>query len=62
MWWSGWLRWMDEHDVLIPMGKERAERAEHLMVEERRRAEQERQRAERLAALLRRSGIDPEQG
>ena len=69
VWWSGWLRWMDEHDVLIPMGKERAERAEHLMVEERRRAEQERQRAEqerqraeRLAALLRRSGIDPEQG
>ena len=37
------------------MGKERAEHAERLMVEERRRAE-------RLAALLRRSGIDPEQG
>ena len=69
VWWSGWLRWTDEHDVLIPMGKERAEHAERLMVEERRRteqerqrAEQERQRAERLAALLRRSGIDPEQG
>ena len=60
VWWSGWLRWTDEHDVLIPMGKERAEHAERLMVEERRRAEQERQRAERLAALLRRSGIDPE--
>ena len=46
MWWSGWLRWTDEHDVLIPMGKERAEHAERLMVEERRRAEQERRRAE----------------
>ena len=72
VWWSGWLRWTDEHDVLIPMGREqrqradqegqradqerqRAEHAEHLLSEERRRAE-------RLAALLRRSGIDPERG
>ena len=65
VWWSGWLRWMDEHDVLIPTGREqrqradqerqRAEHAEHLLSEERRRAE-------RLAALLRRSGIDPERG
>ena len=77
VWWSGWLRWTDEHDVLIPTGREqrqradqegqradqerqradqerhRAEHAEHLLSEERRRAE-------RLAALLRRSGIDPE--
>lgn len=37
---STWLRWTDEHDVLIPTGKERADR---------------------LEALLRRSGIDPEQ-
>ncbi len=44
---SSWLRWTDEHGVLIPTGKEDAER--------------ERRRAERLAALLRRSGIDPEQ-
>ncbi len=44
---STWLRWTDEHGVLIPTGKEDAER--------------ERGRAERLAALLRRSGIDPEQ-
>lgn len=57
-----WLRWMDEQDVLIPTGRERAEQerqrvdqVEHLLV-------QERQRAERLEALLRRSGIDPEQG
>ena len=46
VWWSGWLRWTDEHDVLIPMGKERAEHAEHLVVGERRRAEQEHRRAE----------------
>ena len=59
-----WLRWVDEHGVLIPTGREqrrradeehrRAEHAEQLLVEERRRAE-------RLATLLRRSGIDPEQ-
>ena len=65
VWWSGWLRWTDEHDVLIPTGREqrqradqerhRAEHAEHLLSEERRRAE-------RLAALLRRAGIDPERG
>ena len=58
---SRWLRWMDEHDTMIPTGGERAdeehrraERAEQLLAQERRRAE-------RLAALLRRSGIDPEQ-
>ena len=46
---------------MIPTGRERAD-------EEHRRADhaeqllaKERQRAERLAALLRRSGIDPEQ-
>ena len=52
---STWLRWTDEQAVLIPTGKERAEQAEHLLAEER-------QRAERLEALLRQSGIDPEQG
>ena len=46
VWWSAWLRWTDEHDVLIPMGKERAEHAEHLVAEEHRRAEQEHRRAE----------------
>ena len=50
-----WLRWTDEHGALIPTGRERAEHAEQLLAEERRSAE-------RLAALLRRSGIDPEQG
>ncbi len=59
---GAWLRWTDDHDVLIPTGKERAdqerqraEQIEHLLV-------QERQRVERLEALLRRSGIDPQQG
>jgi hypothetical protein len=49
-----WLRRTDEHGVLIPTGKEQAE-------QERQRAEQEHQRAERLVALLRQSGIDPDQ-
>ena len=44
---SRWLRWVDEHGVLIPTGRERAD--------------EQYRRAERLAALLRRSGIDPEQ-
>ena len=47
---SRWLRWVDEHGVLIPTGRE-----------QRLRADEEHRRAERLAALLRRSGIDPEQ-
>ena len=69
-----WLRWVDEHGVLIPTGGERAdderrraEQVQQLLVEERHRADaeshradEERRRAERLAALLRRSGIDPE--
>ncbi len=72
---SAWLRWTDEHGVLIPTGKEDAERERGSAEQERRRADQERRRAdqergradqerrraERLAALLRRSGIDPEQ-
>ena len=62
-----WLRWTDEHGVLIPTGKERAEQERQRADQERQRAEQERQRAdqeqqraEHLAALLRRAGIDPE--
>ena len=43
-----WLRWVDERGVLIPTGRE-----------QRRRADEEHRRAERLAALLRRAGIDP---
>ena len=41
--------------------RQRAEHVEQLLAEERRHAEQEHRRAERLAALLRQSGIDPGQ-
>jgi hypothetical protein len=41
-----WLRWTDEHGVLIPTGKERAEQERQRAEQERQRAEQERQRAE----------------
>jgi hypothetical protein len=41
-----WLRWCDQKGVLIPTGRERADRAED--------------RAERLAARLRELGIEPE--
>ena len=56
-----WLRWTDEHGVLIPTGKERAEQAEQRVEHAEQLLAQERQRAERLAALLRQAGIDPEQ-
>ena len=53
---SRWLRWMDEHGMLISTGREQRQRAEHV---EQLLAE-ERKRTERLEALLRQSGIDPE--
>jgi Uma2 family endonuclease len=63
-----WLRWTDEHGVIIPTGKERAEQEHQRAEQEHQRAEhaeslltQERQRADRLAELLRRAGIDPDQ-
>ncbi len=70
-----WLRWTDEHGVLIPTGKERAEQAERQAEQEQQRAVQADQRAvqadqravqadqraARLAALLRQAGIDPEE-
>jgi Uma2 family endonuclease len=48
-----WLRWCDQAGQLIPTGAERAEQAEN-------QREQERQRAERLAAQLRALGVEPE--
>jgi Uma2 family endonuclease len=42
-----WLRWWNDRGEMLPWGKERAE--------------QERQRAERLAAQLRAAGIEPEE-
>jgi hypothetical protein len=41
-----WLRWTDEHGVIIPTGKERAEEERQRAEQEHQRAEQERQRAE----------------
>lgn len=48
-----WLRWWDEHDHLLLWGGER-------VAQEHQRAEQERQRAARLAAQLRAAGLEPE--
>jgi Uma2 family endonuclease len=48
-----WLRWWDQEGNLIPTSAERADI-------ERGRAEQERQRAERLAEKLRALGVDPD--
>lgn len=50
-----WLRWWDASGNLLLWGVER-------LAEERQRTEQERQRADRLADLLRAQGIDPDQG
>ena len=69
-----WLRWVDGNGNLLPTGKERAEqesaRAEQESLraaQERLRAEEERtraehayQRVERLAAMLRELGVDPD--
>jgi Uma2 family endonuclease len=50
---GNWLRWWDEQGNLLLWGFELAEK-------ERQRAEQEHQRAERLAAQLRAAGIEPQ--
>ena len=63
-----WLRWTDADGNLILTGKERAEQ-EHQRAEQERldkeqtlqQLAQERQRADRLAALLRQLGYDPGQ-
>lgn len=48
-----WLRWWDEQENIQPWGTEK-------IAQESQRAEQEYQRAERLAAQLRTMGIEPE--
>ncbi len=48
-----WLRWWDELGEMMLWGSE-------LSLKERSRAEQERERAERLAAQLRAAGIEPD--
>ncbi len=50
---STWIRWHDRSGALLLTGAERAE-------QERLRAEQEYQRAERLAAQLRTLGVEPD--
>jgi len=47
-----WLRWCDQQGQVIPTGRERAEKLEQHIG-------QERQRADRLAAKLRELGVDP---
>lgn len=63
-----WLRWADENGDLIPTGKElaekeRAEKEKERAEKEKERAEKEaaQQRAEKLAAMLRELGHDPNQ-
>ncbi len=48
-----WLRWWDEAGQLLPWAVE-------LVKQERQKAEQERQRADRFAEILRSQGIDPD--
>ncbi len=63
-----WLRWTDEEGGLILTGKESAMEARQSAIQERQRAdaaqeraEAARQRVERLAAMLRQAGLDPDQ-
>jgi Uma2 family endonuclease len=62
-----WLRWWGGNGQLLPTGEERVELAkqqlaqtERQLAQARQETEQAQQRAERLAALLRAQGIDPE--
>jgi Uma2 family endonuclease len=55
-----WLRWYDAQGNWIPTNAERADREKGLRQQAEQRAEQERQRAERLAQMLRNQGIDPD--
>ncbi len=55
-----WLRWWDASGNLLPWAVESVAKAQQLAEQERQRAIQQQQRAERLAALLRSQGIDPD--
>ena len=54
-----WLRWFAD-GVMVPTGPEQAQAERERAQAERERAETEHERAERLAALLRAHGIDPD--
>ena len=63
-----WLRWWDAQGALVPTSEERAaqaqEQARQAQEQARQAQEQARQaqeRAERLAAMLRSMGIEPDQ-
>ncbi len=53
-----WIRWYDQHNTLLMTGAEQRQRAE----QEQRRASKAERRAERLAELLRKHGIAPDNG
>jgi Putative restriction endonuclease len=55
-----WLRWCDQSGQVIPTGSERVEAESRRAADAVLKAEQERQRADRLAARLRELGIDPD--
>ena len=55
-----WLRWCDQNGNLISTGKEQIEQERRQKEQAEKEAAQERQRAERLAQLLRETGIDPD--
>jgi Uma2 family endonuclease len=54
-----WLRWTDREGRLIPTSAEWVRREQQRATEAEKQAEQERQRAERLAARLRELGVEP---
>ncbi|MEB3182500.1 MAG: Uma2 family endonuclease [Nostocaceae cyanobacterium] len=54
-----WLRWYNASGW-IPTAVEKSQQVELQLAQERQRAEAERQRADRLAQLLRAQGIDPD--
>jgi hypothetical protein len=55
-----WLRWTDENGALILTGKELAEKERAEKEKERAEREAVEQRAEKLAAILRELGQDPD--
>jgi hypothetical protein len=55
-----WLRWWDAQGNLLLNGQEKAALAETQTEQAETQLQQERQRAERLAALLRAQGVEPD--
>lgn len=55
-----WLRWWNENGELLLWGSELAAKVQQEKNAAQERAEQERQRAEQLAAQLRALGVEPE--